>query len=279
MYILKYLSCLLENPLLILFNTLNYTITMSTKFLYLLPIFVIFLFIVSCNKSDTPLSPQSEGTGALRIKVHPRTELSDINSTDTLDYSGFLINVLGTPYSVTTDTSGILFLIGLPVDNYDIIFNKSGYSEYRLVKAAVTLGDTADYPVYMYKLTSAGISNTTYSLTTSQLVFNYDLNVNILRQYYIRLFFSKDSTVGSPLENYTFTEYELLLYVLDPFSNRNHNVDLVTLKANGFTSGQRVYFYANVGYKNQYYVDAITGRRIYNSLSSFPSPRYSFILP
>lgn len=252
---------------------------MENKIIYILPFFLLLLLLTSCNKTDSPVTPAIPGYGTLISKIHPRTEHTDMNSTDTVDYAGFNITVEGTSYSTTTDTSGKWIFAGLPEGKYVISFSKPGYSAYKLVYATVTKDDTTDYPVYMYKLTSARLSNVSYSLSASQVTFNYKLNVNQLRQYYIRFFFSPDSTVGTPLSNYAFTEYELLLDVYDTVSVRNHYVDIVTLKSNGFTSGQRVYCYGNVGYINQYYNDTITGHRIYNSLSAFPSAKLSFILP
>ncbi|MFZ4591668.1 MAG: carboxypeptidase-like regulatory domain-containing protein [Ignavibacteria bacterium] len=252
---------------------------MKSIVIYFVPFFLSVLLLVSCNKSDSPVTPVAPGYGTLKSKIHPRTEHTDINSTDTVDYADFNIAVTGTSYSMVTDTSGKWTFAGLPEGKYIVSFSKPGYSEYKLVYATVTKDDTTDYPVYMYKLTSARISNVSYSLSASQIAFNYKLNVNQLRQYYLRFYFSPDSTVGTPSSNYSFTEYELLIDVNDTASVRNHYVDVVTLLANGMAAGTRVYCFGNIGYKNQYYNDSLTGRKIYNTLSTFPSAKMSFILP
>jgi hypothetical protein len=252
---------------------------MKTVYAPLLPVFLLMLVLSSCNNSDLPVTLKPAEYGAISGKVHPRTEITDVTSDDTVDYAGVVITVSGTTHTFTTDTSGNWFFSGLTEGEYLLSFSKPGYSEFKLAYARVVKNDTSDYPIYLYKLTSARMTELSYSVSASQITLNYKLNVNKLRQYYVRFFFSLDSNIGNPLSNYAYTEAELLLNVTDTVSYRNYVLEIINLYSNGLTSGKRIYLYGNVGFKNQYYTDPFSGKKIYNSLSAYPASRLSLFLP
>jgi len=246
---------------------------------FILPFFLLVILIVSCNKTESPVSPVTIGKGSLIGKVHPRTEQTDLNSTDTLDYSNFVVSIDGTTHTTMTDVSGNWFFGNLPLGSYSISFSKNGYSSYKQTNAVVIVDDTADFPIYMYKLTSARITNLIYNLSAAQLKLNYRLTVSLQRDYYVRFLFSNDSNVGNPLQNYLYSEADLLFHVPNNAIDTSYTIEIVNLYSHGMASGSRIYFYGNVGFKNQYYLDSLSGRRVYSSYSSSPTEKLSLVLP
>ncbi len=252
---------------------------MKSTLVYLLPVLLLILCLTSCNNSDTPFSPTESGKGFIKGKVHPRTEFTDINSTDTIDYPGFLAQLDGTNFSTVSDSAGNWFFDQIPVGNYTISFSKTGYSKYKQTGVIVVNDDTLDFPIYLYKYTNARMSNFSHVLTPYSVKLNYTLSVAVQRDYYVRFYFSLDSNVGNPISNYTYSEADLLFSVPITPSVRFYDVELVKLYQNGMTSGKKVYFYGNVAYKNQYYLDSLSGRRVYNANSEFPTQKISVTLP
>lgn len=251
------------------------------KKLISLLIFVAFLTLAftSCKNSDSPLSPTEQNFGFIKGKVHSRTEITDVNSTDTIDYFGFAVRINGTSHTLITDSTGYWFFGNIPEGIYSISFSKAGYSNYIQTGAAVKKNDTLDYAIYIYKYTNSRMNNLSYELTPSSLKLDYNLSVAVQRDYYVRFYFSLDSNVGNPISNYTYSEADLLLNVTTPLSSRTYYAELVHLYQNGFSHGNRVYLYGNTAYKNQYYTDSISGRRVYNANSEFPTQKLSFTLP
>lgn len=252
---------------------------MKNIFVYLISVLLVTSIFISCNNSETPLSPAGINYGFIKGKVHSRTETTDINSTDTMDYYGFAVQINGTTHRTITDSSGNWSFSNIPEGSYSICFKKGGYSDYMQTGVIVNKNDTLDFPIYLYKHTNSRMSNLTYSLTSSSLNLNYILTTAVQRDYYVRFYFSLDSNLGNPISNYKYSEAELLFNVPITPANRNYSLGLINLYQNGFSSGTKVYFYGNTAYKNQYYLDSISGRRVYNANSEFPTQKASLIIP
>lgn len=252
---------------------------MKKIIVYILAVIFITFIHTSCNNSDAPLSPTEINYGFIKGKVHSRTEITDIKSTDTIDYYGFAVQINGTTHRTISDSSGNWFFSNIPEGSYSISFKKGGYADYMQTGVIVKKKDTLDFPIYLYKHTNSRMTNLTYALTASSLNLNYNFTVSLQRDYYVRFYFSLDSNLGNPISNYAYSEAELLFNVPITPANRNYGLELINLYQNGFSSGKKVYFYGNSAYKNQYYLDSLTGRRVYNANSEFPTQKISFTLP
>ncbi len=241
---------------------------------------VLFLIIsfVSCSETENPLILYTGETGSIKGKVHPRTEFSDKYGADTNDYSNFIVSINGTIHSTVTDSLGNFFFSGIRTGAYYIYYSKSGYSTYLQMNATVSKDDTTDYPIYIYKPTTAQMSNFSFNLSQAQLKLNYRLNTNLYRSYYVRFYVSLDSNIGNIESNYAYSESDLLVNLPAGTIDSSYTFEIINLYNNGMTSGKRVYFYGNVGYANQYY-DWPNGTRVYTSMSVSPTQKLNVVIP
>lgn len=153
-----------------------------------LPALILIISFASCSETENPVIPPITETGAIKGKVHPRTEFSDKYGADTIDYSNIMVSISGTVHSTVTDSLGNFFFGGIKTGKYYIIYSKNGYSNYVQENATVIKDDTTDYPIYLYKPTSAVMSNLSFNLSQAQLILNYELDINLPRSYFVRFY-------------------------------------------------------------------------------------------
>mgnify|MGYP001274408570 CR=1 FL=1 len=242
------------------------------------PVLILIISLSSCNKTENPATQPFTESGSIKGKVHSRTEFSDLHNADTIDYSNFIVSISGTTHSTVTDSIGNFFFGGIQTGKYYIIYSKNGYSTYVQENATVIKDDTTEYPIYMYKPTSAQMSNFGFDLTQAQLKLNYRINANLTRSYFVRFYISLDSNLGTTQSNYAYSESDLLVNLPSGTTDSSYIFEIVNLYNYGMTPGKRVYFFGNVGYANQYF-DWSNGTRFYTSMSVSPTQKLSAVIP
>mgnify|MGYP001187732569 CR=1 FL=1 len=242
------------------------------------PVLFLIISFISCSETENPLILYTGETGSIKGKVHPRTEFSDKYGADTNDYSNFYVAINSTTHITTTDSLGNFFFSGIRTGKYYIIYSKNGYSKYVQENATVIKDDTTDYPIYMYKPTSAIMSNLSFNLSQAQLILNYRLDANLPRSYFVKFYVSLDSNLGNTESNYTYSESDMLIDLPAGTFDSSYTFEIINLYTKGMTPGKRVYFFGNIGYANQYY-DMPNGTRVYTSMSVLPTQKLSAVIP
>jgi hypothetical protein len=243
-----------------------------------IPILFLIISVTSCSNTENPVIPPITETGSIKGKVHSRTEFSDLHNADTIDYANFNVEIGGTTFRTMTDSLGNFFFGGVRTGPYYVYYYKTGYSTYWQMNATVVKDDTTDYPIYMYKPTSAQMSNFSFDLSQAQLKLNYRINTNLSRSYFVRFYISLDSNLGTWGSNYAYSESDLLVNLPSGTTDSSYIFEIVNLYNYGMTPGKRVYFFGNVGYSTQYY-DLPNGTRVYTSMSVSPTQKLSAVIP
>jgi hypothetical protein len=242
-------------------------------------LFLSLFLAESCSESDNPANPVNPEKGFIGGHFHPRTEYTDMNSTDTVDYYGCSVTLDGTNISAVTDSAGNWLIGNIAPGVYTISYSKDGYSYFKKTGAEVIQSDTAIFPQYLYKYTTARVNNLHVNSAGGQLLITGNIMNSLRRDYLIRYFFSLDSNILNIPANYMYTEFEQKFDVIPPGEYSEYYTELIDLYSHGMPSGSRIYIIANICYQNQYYRDAATGKYIFNALSPVPSNKVSTVLP
>jgi hypothetical protein len=242
-------------------------------------LFLSLFLAVSCSETENPANPVNQEKGFIGGHFHPRTEYTDLNSTDTVDYYGCSVTLDGTNISAVTDSAGNWLAGDIAPGVYTVSYSKNGYSYFKKTGVEVIQSDTAVLPQYLYKYTTARVSNLHVNPAGGQLLITCDISNSLRRDYFIRYSFSLDSNNLDIPSNYMHTEFEQKFDVVPPGEYSEYYTDLADLYSHGMPSGSRIYIIANICYQNQYYRDAVTGKYIYNALSPVPSNKVNIILP
>ncbi|MCU0373603.1 MAG: carboxypeptidase-like regulatory domain-containing protein, partial [Ignavibacteria bacterium] len=198
----------------------------------------------SCSETDNPANNVNPDKGFLGGHFHPRTEYTDMNSTDTVDYYGCSVILDGTNFTAVTDSAGRWLIGNITPGLYTISYSKDGYSYFKNTGAEVTHSDTAILPQYLYKHTTARVNNLNVNFSGAQMKITCDISNSLRRDYLVRYFFSLDSNILNSPVNYMYTEYEQKFNVMPPGEYSEYYAELIDLYSHGMPSGSRVYIIA-----------------------------------
>lgn len=208
-------------------------------------ILMLFLLGTSCsdsNDNDQPTPTSANISGSVNLFDDGVTEIDNSNMT---------VSVEGSSISATTNASGQFTLSNVPFGTITIVYEKSGYGTYKKFNINHNGGDTfiTETPslgqTSTTRVTNLNVSqsNNTITIATSMIP-----EANVSNTRYLRYFFSSQSNVSN--EN-SEAVLETLPAQINPY---NLNLDVSSLNALGFTSGQTIYVkcYGESFWSNQY---------------------------
>ena len=261
------------------------------------PLVIIFcsVLIISAAAGGCRYNPASSpigsGDGALNGYVY----LHDTNGNVMASSAGAKVSVESGSQYTTTDSDGQFTLSGLPDAKFNLIFSKDGFAESRDFTYDYTNFYKQSFiPVYgarkifqIRKLTpnlvirafeGSGDTIDIYkkAMFTSRII-------DSLKQYsgLIKLYFGTDASISSGKPN-SFLYSTTLATVDAQDGTANIAVYRDSLLNHGFISNTKIYVAAYMtGFytQNQFYIDQVSGKRIYTGLSPFSSEVRNFVLP
>jgi hypothetical protein len=258
---------------------------MHSKMTSLFSLILLSSILFSCKK-ETNQSTQTESgviSGTVRLYDDKTNQLSDA--------SGVSINVIGQAGKTTiTGTDGRFRLEGLPFDNYDLSFSKTGYGTYKIFgidhrKQPNTPSGTVSITQLPNVINLGAVSGSSViSLTALDYTYNegpgieYSYSIEPVptttNRGYTRTFLSKNHTISpSNYLGYSLTKSVLSNNTRGGFTNEE-------LFAFGFNKGDSVYVkvYGDSFYSNDY-TEPSTGKRVFPNLNSVSSAAVNFVIP
>ncbi|MBN1634797.1 MAG: hypothetical protein JW917_11580 [Ignavibacteria bacterium] len=239
---------------------------------------LIQILICSCDNGEDSVNSTILGKGNLGGHINPRTEYND--DSDTNDYSGCNISLEGTTYFTVTDSVGNWIINELDEGEYNVIYNKIGYSHFKDYDVIIKKDYTKTLSQNLYKLPTARIFDLNVQLGNGEIEISAKLYSKYRQLYHCRFFISNDPNILNTLTNYTIEEnVGITLFHAPDTVNVEKSISLSTIYNNGIPPGTRIYIIANVDYSSLRYKDKVTGKYVYSVMSEVPSNKVSIVIP
>jgi hypothetical protein len=252
--------------------------------------YVVFLVtalavsLISCKKEDkNEIVEEGSIAGIVRL-YDDKTNLSS-------SASGVTVSVIGMPNKTAiTSADGKFTISGLPFDNYDLSFSKTGYGTYKIFgidhrKQSNTSAGSTSVTQLTRTISLGAVSGTSITaLTAVDVTYNDSAGIEYgysvapepssANRGYIRAFVGKKHTTSS-------TEYLAFSNVKSILNNNSRGGFLATeLYGFGFQSGDSVYvkLYGD-SFNSNSYTDPVTGNTVFPNLNAVSAAAVGFIVP
>jgi hypothetical protein len=264
---------------------------------HLTPLAFIFIGLLSSCKDTS--SNYSVGTG--NGNIYSYVYLLDSNSGQEIqprDFSGIRISIIGGPQSTLTNLDGQFELQSVPTTGaFTMIFTKEGFAEKRDIDHVFNPGSYGSLIEYystvklfqIRRLTpnlvlrpfqSESGADTPYSraIYTSRIMDSLEHGTY---SGYMKIYFGKTESISADIPNsYLFATPQIQAEAEAGVATTPIYRD--SLLNNGFSPSDKIYckaYYTGFYTKNEFYIDKISGKRIYTGLSPFSSEVRNFFLP
>jgi hypothetical protein len=243
------------------------------------------IILAACKKDST--TPAAAETGNLNGTI----KLYDDKTNALADASGVTISVIGNPEkTVVTGAGGSFSLTGLPFDNYDLAFSKTGYGTYKIFgiehrRQPGTPAGSISQTQISRVINLGAVSTTAVSALTALdntyndqpgIEYSYTLSPapSASNRGYVRALLSKNK----PLSAVNFLSYSEVKSVIS--NNAKGGFTAEDLYGLGFNKGDSIYVrvYGESFYSNDY-TEPNTGKRIFPNLNAVSAEPVGYEVP
>jgi len=224
-------------------------------------IFFILLLNIACEKETEYEVLSGQLIGYVTLFGSDRTRLSDNSGVEVI------IEGSNPQIKTSTDENGQFVIDNLKSGIYNIVFNKDGYCQYKIVSYQFVGGNKPAiiYPTSLYSQSNLQIDSLKITELESQYTVEFIVNAKISNQnenssYYCRYYLSNEPDIS--YKNYISTN---IAYNFSGNEDLSFYLQIDTLK---FPIGSELYMIMYpASEKFQYYIDINTGNKIYTSIN------------
>ena len=246
---------------------------------------MLFRSISGCSKTNDNQPAQETGTISGTIKLY------DDKTNALANASGVTVSIIGNQNKfAVTSSDGKFSIEGLPFDNYDLSFSKTGYGTYKIFglehqKQSNTPARNASTTQITRVINLGAVSTSSVtSLSAIDAIFNgapgieYSYTItpvpNSSNRGYSRAFLDKNKNV-SPNNYLAFSEIKSVIS-----NNAIGGFTAEDLYGLGFNSGDSIYvkIYGESFYSNDY-TDPASGKRVFPNLNAVSAEATGFKVP